>query len=239
MERRRRRRSACRCSSDGRLANVDVRGAQRLRVVILHKSLCSVGNLDGWKCSARSSDKFSGATSGRCRQMVLQKPSVPLASFPRRLARCFRLLRSSAECSLSLVANVSSRFICDFFFHAHLVSLTKPLDERNPGPQFRPPQLIYSLPGWLHAEAVGGEKLQSGGQTWRERKWRKKKPALLFNLSSFCSVPAPYWLLRVTRLWHLTLSRLHTVLLLLPSTLLFFQPLTQWQIENVSKAWAC
>lgn len=180
------------------------------------------GNLEGWKCSAWSSNKFSGATSGRCRQMVLQKPTIGLASFPRRLARCFRLLRPSAECSLSLVANVSSRFIyVFFFFHAHLVSLTQPLHERNPRTQSRPPQLIYSLPGWLHADAVGGDKLQSGGQTWRERKRkeRKKKPSFFFNLSFFCSVPAPFWLLRVTRLWHLTLSRLHTVLLL-PSTLI-------------------
>lgn len=72
-------------------------------------------NLEGRKCSARSSDKFSGATLGRCRQMVLQKPTVGLASFPLRPTRCFWLLRHSTECSLSLVANVSSRFIYDFF----------------------------------------------------------------------------------------------------------------------------
>lgn len=184
-----RRSSPSCCSSNDRLGDgcntravTSWERCTELRLVTVHESFrLAVGNLEGWQCFAWSSDKFSGATSGRCRQMVLQKPTVGLASFPRRLACSFRLLRPSVECLLSLVANFSSRFIYDFFLlHAHLVRLTQPLHKSNPGTQFRPPHLIYSPPAWLHAEAVGGEKLQSGGQTWRERKVKKKKTCFAF-----------------------------------------------------------
>lgn len=150
-----------------------------------------------------SSAKFIRGTPGRRASLAnrwsCRHSAIPVASPPVRPALCCRLLCSSAECSLSLVANVveplfQNKHPCScpcalsfFFSSLRLVSLSQPLNKNHGNFQDSPTHSSYSLPRWLHAEGVGGEKLQSGVKT-------KGKIVFfppLFNPSSFCSAAAP------------------------------------------------
>lgn len=174
-------RSSASCCSSNRKSrrmqhtssDVEVRSARELRPAVAHKSSdCWLWEtLRGESVPPRVQTSLAGRRRVTADRWCCGNQPLGLHHFlGASLVASDCCAVHSVECSLSLVANVSSRFIYDFFFfHAHLVSLTQPLHERNPGTQFRPPQLIYSLPGWLRAEAVGGVKLQQGwvvgGQT--------------------------------------------------------------------------
>lgn len=120
-----------------------------------------------------SSAKFIRGTPGRRASLAnrwsRRHSAVPVASSPVRPALCCRLrcaLCSSAECSLSPSFRTNIPLLalvpCVSFSSLHLVSLTQPLNKNHGNFQDSPTHSSCSLPRWLHAEGVGGEKLRSG-----------------------------------------------------------------------------
>lgn len=116
-------------------------------------SRLAAGNLEGGKCSDRGSDEFSGATWGRCRQMVLQKPTVPLASFPRRL----RSLLPIAAPQCGVLAEPCGKCLEPVLFMIFFFPPSRPSCQPNstsrrkkPGDTV-PPTTAYIFSGWMAA----------------------------------------------------------------------------------------
>lgn len=82
------------------------------------------------------------------------------------LLQCRVLAEPRGKCFRAPLSEQTSLFLplclVFSFSSAHLVSLAQPLNKNHGNFEDSPTHSSYSLPRWLHAEGVGGEKLRSG-----------------------------------------------------------------------------